>query len=156
MAARLKSSILRREERGFGSISMSRLLVSGMAGGGVFMVCALAKLGALMIPGAIAVFIAGLVLTHPRFGIPLYLYMLLNFRTRFLLDADQQPAGWQAQLAGMAELKRDGLVLEASTLLAAPVVVEESGTLDGWEIIPDSAQISGFEVVTDTLFLEEG
>ena len=153
MAARLKSSILRREERGFGSISMSRLLVSGMAGGGVFMVCALAKLGALMIPGAIAVFIARLVLTHPRFGIPLYLYLLLNFRTRFLLDA--QSNGWQSQAAGLFEMTSASMTLEASTLLAAPVIVEESGTLDGWEIIPDSAHLSGFELVTDTLFLEE-
>jgi hypothetical protein len=153
MAARLKSSILRREERGFGSISMSRLLVSGMAGGAVFMLCAMARLSAIMIPSAIAVFIAGLVLTHPRFGIPLYLYLLLNFRTRFLLDA--QSDGWQSQAMGLFEMKADSLTLEASTLLAAPVVVEESGTLDGWEIVTDSAEINGFEVVTDTLFLEE-
>ena len=74
MAARLKSSVLRREERGFGSVSMGRLLVSGMGGGAAFMLASLMQLRLLMIPLALGVFIGGLVLTNPRHGIPLYLY----------------------------------------------------------------------------------
>ena len=40
---------------------------------------------ATMIPLALGVFIGGLVLTNPRYGIPLYLYLLVTIRTRLLL-----------------------------------------------------------------------
>ena len=156
MAARLKSSVLRREERGFGSVSMGRLLVSGMAGGAAFMFASLMQLRLLMIPLALGVFIAGLVLTNPRHGIPLYLHLLITVKTRLLLAATRQPSGWQSQVTGLLELKAESLRLDATDLLAAPVVSDDDGTLDEWEIVTDSGAVSGFEVVTDTFYLEGG
>lgn len=157
MAARLKSSVLRREERGIGSISMARLLVCGMGAMGTFMgLSFLQAPGLLMILMTLVGLVGGLVLTHPVRAIPLYLHLLMTVRTRFLLDSQAQPHGWQAQVVGMLEMKSDTLTLDASQLLAAPEVFEETGTLDGWEIVLDSEALSGFEVVTDTLFLEEG
>ncbi|NJL58061.1 hypothetical protein HC928_25295 [bacterium] len=90
-----QASVLRREERGFGSVSMGRLLVSGMGGGAAFMLASLMQLRLLMIPLALGVFIGGLVLTHPRHGIPLYLYLLVTIRTRLLL-ASARPTDWLA------------------------------------------------------------
>ena len=156
MAARLKSSVLRREERGFGSVSMGRLLVSGMAGGAAFMLASLMQLRLLMIPLALGVFIAGLVLTNPRHGIPLYLHLLITVKTRLLLAATRQPSGWQSQVTELLELKAESLRLDATDLLAAPVVSDDDGTLDEWEIVTDSGAVSGFEVVTDTFYLEGG
>ena len=156
MAARLKSSVLRREERGFGSVSMGRLLVSGMGGGAAFMLASLMQLRLLMIPLALGVFIGGLVLTHLRHGIPLYLYLLVTIRTRLLLASSRQPAGWQSQVTGLLELKPESLALDASEVLAAPEVAVSDGTLDEWEIVTDSSALSGFEVVTDTFYLEGG
>ena len=154
MAARLKSSVLRREERGFGSVSMGRLIVSGMAGGAAFMLTSLLQLRLLMIPSALGVFIAMLVLTNPRHGIPLYLYLLVTLRTRLLLASLRIPGGWQAQVTGLFEWKPETLTFDAGTVLAAPATVAVDGSFDEWEIVPDASDLDGFEVVTDTFYLE--
>lgn len=133
---------------------MGRLLIAGMIGGGAFMMMSLLRLNLLMIPTGLGVFVAGLVLTHPRHGIPLYLYLITTWRTRLLLEAVRHPQGWTGQAAGLLELHAETLTLDAGQLLAAVAVVEDLGTLDAWEIVPDAQQSSGFEVVTDTLYLE--
>jgi hypothetical protein len=153
MAARLKSSVLRREERGIGSITMGRLIVSAMIGGLCFFAMRLLGLSILMIPMGIAAFVGSLVLTHPRHGIPLYLHLLITFRARLLVQA-LRPRSWQAQVTRLLELKRDSLTLDTAQVLSVPAAVEDDGDLDAWEIVPDSAHAAGFEVVGDSLQLE--
>ena len=154
MAARLKSSVLRREERGFGSVSMGRLLVSGMSSGAVFLLASLLKLRLLMIPLSLIVLVAGLVLTNPRHGIPLYLYLWVTVRARLLLASTHHPNGWQAQLVKGIGWKAEALVWEGESSHATLSSVGTDTTLDAWEILPDSSLTQGFEVVTDTFYLE--
>jgi hypothetical protein len=156
MGARLKSSVLRREERGFGSISMGRLIISGMIGGMSFFAMRLIGLTALMIPVGLVAFIAGLVFTNMKHGIPLYRHWFITLRTRLLMNADTDTNGWTSQVVNILDLDRESLVLDTTKLLSAPSVVEEDGTLDEWEIVPDSEDMAGFEVVTDSIQLEVG
>ena len=154
MGARLKSSVLRREERGFGSISMGRLIISGMVGGMSFFAMRLIGLTALMIPIGIVAFIAGLVFTNLKHGIPLYRHWFITLRAHLLMDAANDTKRWTAQVVNMLDLDSDALVLDTAQLLSVPNIVEEDGTLDEWEIVPDSEDLVGFEVVTDSIQLE--
>src|SRR5688572_11863309 len=120
MGARLKSSVLRREERGFGSISMGRLIISGMVGGMSFFAMRLIGLTALMIPVGIAAFIAGLVFSNLKHGIPLYRHWFITLRARLLMDAASDTKGWTAQVVNMLDLDNDALVLDTAKLLSAP------------------------------------
>jgi hypothetical protein len=154
MSACLKSSVLRREERGFGSISMGRLIISGMIGGLCFFAMRLVGMSALMIPAGLVAFIAGLVLTNLKHGIPLYLHWLITLRARLLMDSVEHPQSWIGQATKLLEMNTEQLTLDSAKLLSASAVVEEDGSLDEWEIVPDSEQMVGFEVVTDTIQLE--
>jgi hypothetical protein len=156
MGAHLKSSVLRREERGFGSISMGRLIISGMIGGMSFFAMRLIGLTALMIPMGIAAFIAGLVFTNLKHGIPLYRHWFITLRTRLLMNADTDTNKWTSQVVSILDLDKESLTLDTTKLLSAPNIIEEDGTLDEWEIVPDSENLSGFEVVTDSIQLEVG
>ena len=137
-----------------GSISMGRLLVAGMAGGAAFMLASLLAWRLLMIPLALGVFVGGLVLTHPRHGIPLYRYALITARTRLLLAAVQSPTGWQARLAQGLGLPTETLTVETDRPAATVVDTLDNLPPDAWEILPSAADTAGFEVVTDTFYLE--
>jgi hypothetical protein len=143
MPARLKSSVLRREERGFGSISMGRLIISGMIGGVVFMLMRVLGLGVLMIPGGLAGFITALILSSPRHGIPLYRHLIMTTKARLMLTEN-------SPLAKTFNLTADDLILDSSALFSV-VVVEEEVALDGWEIVADSEALAGIEIFTDTI-----
>ena len=155
MAARLKSSVLRREERGFGSISMARMISSGMFGGVAFLGMQLIGLRLLMIPAGLIAFVAGLIFTSGRHGIPLYRHLIITIKARFLLAVEADKQGFAAQTARFLDLDADALILDASKLLTAPILSQEDGGLDEWEIVTDSGYSIGFELVTDTLNLEE-
>jgi hypothetical protein len=154
MGARLKSSVLRREERGFGSISMGRLIIAGMIGGLSFFAMRLIGLTAFMIPVGLIAFIAGMVLTNLKHGIPLYRHWFITLRARLLMDADKHSHSWTSQVVNILALDNEALILDTAKLLSAPNIIEEDGTLDEWEIVPDSDDLAGFEVVTDSIQLE--
>lgn len=156
MGARLKSSVLRREERGFGSISMGRLIISGMIGGMSFFAMRLIGLTAFMIPVGLLAFIAGLVFTNLKHGIPLYRHWFITVRARLLMDADKDSNSWTSQVVNILDLDSKALILDTAKLLSAPNIIEEDGSLDEWEIVPDSEDLAGFEVVTDSIQLEAG
>jgi hypothetical protein len=153
MAARLKSSVLKREERGVGSVTMGRLIACAMLGGASFMAMQLLGLRLLMIPGGLGGFIMALFLTSLRHGIPLYRHLTIILRARLMVAALTDAASWQGQTVSFFDLDPDTLRLDTVRLLAAPAIVEE-GTLDEWEIVADSRSTDGFEVVLDTLSLE--
>jgi len=133
---------------------MGRLLVSGMSSGAVFLLASLLKWRMLMIPLSLLVLVAGLILTNPRHGIPLYLYLWVTTHTRFLLASTHHPAGWQAQVVAGMGWKADHLTLEADTSIVTLSADGMDTSLDAWEILPDSTLTQGFEVVTDTFYLE--
>jgi len=134
---------------------MPRLLICGMAAGGAFILVSLFQIPILIIPSAIIVFIGMLVLTGSRRGIPIYLHLLITFRTRLLLAAPGNPSGWQGQAVSILDLKSDDLTVDASEVLSAPEEIVIDTTLDDWEIVADSRALSGFEIVTDTMYLLE-
>jgi len=134
-----------------GSISMGRMIGAGMVGGVAFMLMRVMGLSALMIPGGLAAFVFAIILTSPRHGIPLYRHLMVTLKARWLLSLGD---GWSAQVASFLDMDADDLRLDASKVLAAPVIVEE-GSLDAWEIVASSDQVAGFEVVTDTLLFED-
>ena len=153
MAARLKSSVLKREERGVGSITMGRLIVCAMLGGGAFMGMQLIRLRLLMIPAGLGGFILALFLTGLRHGIPLYRHLVIVLRARLLITALKDPSSWQGQVVTFLDVDTGLLTLDTVKLLSAPVIVEE-GTLNEWEIVLDSQTTEGFEVIFDPLSLE--
>jgi hypothetical protein len=153
MAARLKSAVLRREERGIGSITMGRLIACAMLGGLAFLGMRVVGIPILMIPGGLGGFVGALILTGLRHGIPLYRHLYITLKARLLVGALQATDSWQGQVVGWLDLSADTLTLDTVKLLSAPMVVEE-GTLNEWEIVADSSSTAGFEVVTDTLYIE--
>jgi hypothetical protein len=154
MSARLKSSVLRREEKGIGSISMGRLILAGMFAGVCFFGMRLLGLNFLIIPAALAGFVGCLMVTHPRQGIPLYLYWSIILRSRLMLASENEQEGWMGQLGRFMEMRVEALTLDSTKLLSAPINPTEVGSLDEWEIVPDSVQMVGFEVVTESGHLE--
>ena len=149
MAARLKSSVLRREEKGVGSISMARLMLAGMGGGVVFMGMQLLGIPLLMIPAGLITFISGLILTAPRHGIPLYLHLKLTLLTRLMLAARLDETSIEAKVISLLGMKVENLTLDTVEVLSAPILLEDEGSLDAWEILPDTVHETGFELVSD-------
>jgi hypothetical protein len=99
MAAQFKSNVRRREEKGFGSVSMKRLIFCGVGAVLVFMTLRLTPLAGLSLPGLVGVFAALLMLSGPRGGLPLWQRILLGWRGSLVLAAVKRPGGLAAQLA---------------------------------------------------------
>lgn len=99
MAAQFKSNVRRREEKGFGSVSMKRLIFCGVGAVLVFMTLRLTPLAWLSLPALVGVFAALLILSGPRGGLPLWQRILLGWRGSLVLAAVKRPGGLAAQLA---------------------------------------------------------
>lgn len=76
MTAMQRTNITTREERGIGPISFKRLLLAGGAGAAVSMVVSRVADFLSGCAGGAILLVVVLVLTHPRDGIPFYLYLV--------------------------------------------------------------------------------
>jgi hypothetical protein len=99
MAAQFKSNIRLREEKGFGSVSMKRLIFCGVGAVLVFMVLRLTPLASLSLPLLLLVFIVLLLLSGLRGGLPLWQRLLLGWRGQVLLAAWTYPDSLWSQVA---------------------------------------------------------
>jgi hypothetical protein len=98
MAAQFKSNVRLREEKGFGSISMKRLIFSGVGAVFIFMGSRMTPLAAFALPILVISFGVLLMLSGSRGGIPLWQRLLLGWRARLLLAAQDDLDGLAAQL----------------------------------------------------------
>lgn len=105
MTATIKSRVLVREEKGFGGVSMKRLIGCGMVAGLSYLLINLSPLSSLSLPILLIAFVLAIVMTGQRYGVARYRWLLLGLEARLLLNAQRHPSGWLAQLCEV--LQRD-------------------------------------------------
>ncbi|MBL8165074.1 MAG: hypothetical protein JNJ61_24035 [Anaerolineae bacterium] len=119
MAAQFKSNVRLREEKGFGSISMKRLIFCGVGAVLIFMLLRLTPLAGLSLPALVAVFAGLLLLSGARGGLPLWQRVLLGWRGGIVLRAAKRPDGLGAQLAQALSLNPAAAHVRGERLFAA-------------------------------------
>jgi hypothetical protein len=128
MAAHFKSNVRLREEKGFGSISMKRLIFCGVGAVLMFMLLRLTPLAGLSLPALIAVFAGLLILSGARGGLPLWQRVLLGWRGAIILAAARQPNGLAMQLAQALSLNPAAADVRGERLFAASMqAVDDPG-----------------------------
>lgn len=137
MAAQFKSNIRMREEKGFGSITMKRLIFCGVGAVSAFMLLRLTPLASASLPMMVVLFVLLLVFSGPRGGIPLWLRLLLHWRGRLILTAWAYPHSLLAQLAQLLNIDPDQACVYGDVLFsltARPIPGAQGGE---WVLFAD-------------------
>lgn len=139
MAAQFKSNVRLREEKGFGSVSMKRLIFCGVGAVLVFMLLRLTPLAGIALPALVLIFLTLLILSGGRGGLPLWQRLLLGWRGWLVLRAAQQPGGLWAQAAAALNLDASAARLHGGRLFARRGGEAETD-LDGWTLYADLSE----------------
>jgi hypothetical protein len=148
MAAHLKSRVLHREEKGFGAVSMKRMIFSFMGSGFVFFALRFTPLAGLTIPLTLISLGLFFYYSGDRYGVPRYQWIFVNWRGSLLLNARKNPRGLSAMLCKSAKWDVSKTVLNGADVFAAV----EFGNDDwsGIEILEsDDFDDGGFEILSD-------
>ena len=149
MTAQLKSRVLVREEKGFGAVSMKRMIFSFMGSGFVFFAIRLTPLAKLNIPITLLSMVIFFYFTGDRYGIPRWRWILMNWRGGLLVRARKHPASFAGQFC--KTLKWDAyhaVVLKGSEIFASAGVLQDDWS--GLEILDsDDLEAGGFEVLAN-------
>jgi hypothetical protein len=151
MAAQFKSNVRLREEKGFGSVSMKRLIFCGVGAVIFFMVLRLTPLASIALPTLLIVFILLLVLTGSRGGLPLWQRLLLGLRGSILLAAARHPDGLAAQVAQLLSIDPSQARLQADSLFETQSTDAQAADLSDWVVYADLREAeasSGLQFVT--------
>lgn len=116
MVAQFKSNVRRREEKGLGSVSMKRLIFCGVVAVPPFMLLRFTPLAPVAMPLLLANFIALLILTGERGGVPLWARLLANWRGALVLASARHPASLRAWLARALNLDAASARLQSAVL----------------------------------------
>lgn len=153
MTAQLKSRVLVREEKGFGAVSMKRMIFSFMGSGFVFFLMRLTPFARLNIPITLLSMVIFFYFTGDRYGIPRWRWILINWRGSLLLHARKHPTSTAGHLC--KALKWDAyqaVVLKGSEIFASAGVLQDDWS--GLEILDtDDLDAGGFEVLHDDVLL---
>jgi hypothetical protein len=149
MTAQLKSRVLVREEKGFGAVSMKRMIFSFMGSGFVFFLMRLTPFAKLNIPITLLSMVFFFYFTGDRYGVPRWRWMLMNGRGSLLVQARKSPNSFAGQIC--KTLKWDAH--KAVVLKGADIFASASALNDDWsglEILEtDALDAGGFEVLVD-------
>jgi len=152
MSERIKSRVLVREEKGIGSISLKRIIFSGLGAGFLFNIMNLTPLRAISFPMVFILFFSFIILSGNRFGIPLYLWFWKSWQGRLLLAARRSPQSLAAWLCKQLNWDIHDLTLDGNHLFAVGV-----SQLDDWEGIEllddDNLDAGGFEIMGDDIIV---
>ncbi len=153
MTAQLKSRVLVREEKGFGAVSMKRMIFSFMGSGFVFFAMRLTPFARLNIPVTLLSMVIFFYFTGDRYGLPRWRWMLMNWRGHLLVQARKHPTHFTGQLCKI--LKWDAhhaVVLKGAEIFASAGVLQDDWS--GLEILDtDDLEAGGFEVLADDVLV---
>ena len=149
MTAQLKSRVLVREVKGFGAVSMKRMIFSFMGSGFVFFLIRLTPLAKLNIPITLLSMVFFFYFTGDRYGIPRWRWMLINGRGGLLVRARKHPTSAAGQLCKTLQWDAyHAVVLKGSDIFASAGVLQDDWS--GLEILEtDALDAGGFEVLVD-------
>lgn len=142
MAAQFKSNVRLREEKGFGSVSMKRLIFCGVGAVLAFMVLRLTPLANVSLPALAVIFIVLLILSGSRGGLPVWQRLLLGWRGTLVLLAMRHPNGLGAQAAAALNLDPGAAQLHSARLYSTQrpdTGIEPSD----WTLYADLAEAEG-------------
>jgi hypothetical protein len=142
MAAHFKSNVRLREEKGFGSISMKRLIFCGVGAVLIFMLLRLTPLAGLSLPALVTVFAGLLILSGARGGLPLWQRVLLGWRGGIVLRAAKRRDGLDAQLAQVLSLNPAAAYLHGERLFAASMQSVD-GDPGEWTLFANLDELEG-------------
>ncbi len=140
MAAQFKSNVRRREEKGFGSVSMKRLIFCGVGAVLVFMTLRLTPLAGLSLPALVGVFTALLILSGPHGGLPRWQRILLGWRGSLVLAAVKRPGGLAAQLAQGLSLNPEVARLRGERVFAVQTTSLDDADPGEWTLFATLAE----------------
>lgn len=143
MAAQFKSNVRLREEKGFGSVSMKRLIFCGVGAVLVFMVLRFTPLSGIALPLLLVVFALLLILTGARGGLPLWQRLLLGLRGGIVLAAARNPRGLSAQLAQMLNLDPAVAHLSQGTVFKSKQTTAVDADWSEWAVFADLDEAEG-------------
>jgi len=152
MAAQFKSNVRRREEKGFGSVSMKRLIFCGVGAVLVFMVLRFTPLAPISLPLLVGVFALLLLLTAPCGGLPLWQRLLLGLRAGVILAAAHHPTGIAALLAKALNFDPSVVHLHHRRLFLT-VAEEDEADFSDWSLYADlseAEQTAGLFFIKDS------
>jgi len=142
MAAHFKSNVRLREEKGFGSISMKRLIFCGVGAVLIFMLLRLTPLAGPSLPALVGVFTALLILSGARGGLPLWQRVLLGWRGGIVLRAAKRRDGLGAQLAQALSLNPEVVHLRGEHLFVASMQIID-GDPGEWTLFASLDELEG-------------
>ncbi|MCA9881997.1 MAG: hypothetical protein KC546_08620 [Anaerolineae bacterium] len=141
MAAQFKSNVRLREEKGFGSISMKRLIFSGTGAVFLFMGSRMTPFASMSLPILVGCFILLLVLSGSRGGLPLWQRLVLGWRARLLLVASEHPTGAASQIVLALNLNANDTHLRSSDVFQNQKTVLRSKD-NRWAIYSDVREVT--------------
>lgn len=128
MVAKIKANVLIREERAIGSISMQRLLGSGMVGGGMYMLLPMIlplpnwSSYIFLIVGTVGFLIA----TGNREGIPRWKFVAISVRGRIMVAARDQGGGsLQSKICDFFDWDFESTVVDAADIFEGVEYIED-------------------------------
>jgi hypothetical protein len=142
MAAQFKSNVRLREEKGLGSVSMKRLIFCGVGAVLAFMLLRFTPLASVALPALVVIFIALLILSGARGGLPLWQRLLLGWRGLLVLHAARHPRGWGAQIASALNLDPSIARLRSARLFTGRGSDTEAD-LGDWTLYADLKEAEG-------------
>jgi hypothetical protein len=142
MAAHFKSNIRLREEKGFGSISMKRLIFCGVGAVLIFMLVRLTPLAGLSLPALVGVFAGLLLLSSARGGLPLWQRVMLGWRGGIVLRAAKHRDGLGAHLAQVLSLNPAVVQVRGERLFAASMQAAD-GDPGEWTLFASLNELEG-------------
>lgn len=152
MAAQFKSNVRIREEKGFGSVSMKRLIFCGVGAVLIFMVVRFTPLASIALPVLVVVFGLLLALTGERGGLALWKRLLSGLRGLILLAALRHPAGPALHLARLLRLDPSAARLHPQRVFDAGASETVDVDLSEWVMYADLAEA---EAAPGLRFLED-
>ncbi|MBZ0283448.1 MAG: hypothetical protein K8L97_22120 [Anaerolineae bacterium] len=140
MAAQFKSNVRLREEKGFGSVSMKRLIFCGVGAVLIFMVLRLTPLSGIALPALVGVFAALLTLSGSRGGLPLWQHILLGWRGSIVLLAAKDSTRLGGQLATLLNLDTSAAQVHGGEVFATQSMLIEETPFREWALYADFAE----------------
>ncbi len=140
-----RTNITTREERGIGPISFKRLLLAGGIGAAAAMIGS--RMGDFLsgFAGGGILLVVVLVLTHPRDGIPVYLYLIRTSYGLAALAALHGQSGMWAWLGSILRIDPSRGTLDADIAFHAACQDDEAGAL----LDEEWAHLGGFADLDD-------
>ena len=127
---KIKSHVLRREEKGFAGIPFKRLMMAAMGGAMVYMITSSTGTLSMVLSGVSGLLV--IVLTTPGGGLPLWQRLWYAIRARLMLTSFGQPTGLTARISQWLGLPVNQIEIDGNQVFRAEAEVQLT-RIEDWQ-----------------------